>query len=109
MYNGQYLIAANSKKGQLIFNIFRKIDLIIAISGATVTVIMFFILQSTGLGSTWLAVLTLLPLFTCAFLVFPVANYHNVMCVLGNVYKYYFVERQQFKWKGWCAKYEFKD
>ena len=26
MYNGQYLIAANSKKGQLIFNIFRKVD-----------------------------------------------------------------------------------
>ena len=92
MYNGQYLIAANSKKGQLIFNIFRKIDLIILLCGGGVTMIAFFILQRMDLGSTWFAVLTLIPLLTCAFLVFPVANYHNVMCVISNIYKYYFVE-----------------
>lgn len=106
MYNGQYLIAANSKKGQLIFNIFRKIDLIIAISGAAVTILLFIIINPKD---TWTAILVLLPLLVCAFLVIPVANYHNVMCVIGNVYRYYFVERQQFTWKGWGAKYEFKD
>lgn len=104
----EYLIAANSKKGQLIFNIFRKIDLIIALIGAGLTVIMFFIIQSLDLGSTWWAAISLIPLGVCALLVFPVANYHNILCVLTNIYKYYFVEPQQYKWEGWCAKDEFK-
>ena len=35
-----YLIPANSKKGQLIFNIFRWSDLLLLIMGAFVTVIL---------------------------------------------------------------------
>lgn len=106
MNGNQYLIAANSKRGQLIFNIFRPIDLYIALGGGGVTIILFFILSPSSLLT---ATLTLLPLAICAFLVIPIPNYHNIMCVLENIYKFYFVERQQFKWKGWCAKNEFKD
>lgn len=106
MNGNQYLIAANSKRGQLIFNIFRPVDLYIALGGGVVTIILFFALKP---GSLFTAALTLIPLAICAFLVVPIPNYHNVMCVLGNVYKFYFVEKQQFKWKGWCAKNEFKD
>lgn len=106
MENNQYLIAANSKRAQLIFNIFRPVDLVIAIIGAALTIILFIILQPETL---WVAIVTLAPLLICSFLVLPIPNYHNVLCVIQNVYKFYFVERQQFKWKGWCAKYEFKD
>lgn len=101
-----YLIAANSKRAQLIFNMFRPIDLGIALTGIGITIILFIIIQPETL---WPAIITLLPLLICTFLVLPIPNYQNVLCVLQNVYKFYFEERQQFKWKGWCAKDEFKE
>ena len=67
--NGNYLIPANSKRAQLIFSIFRPIDLGIAITGATLTLISFIAVQPESLGS---AIITLFPLLTCAFLVVPV-------------------------------------
>ena len=105
MNNGLYLIAANSKRGQLIFSIFRPIDLYIAIGGSVTTILLFLIIKPDSL---WLAIITLLPILVCAFLVIPIPNYHNMMCVLQNIYKFYFVERRTFKWRGWCAKDEFK-
>ena len=42
-----YLIPANSKKGQLIFNMFRPIDLIIFAVGACTTLILMFAIQAT--------------------------------------------------------------
>ena len=101
----QYLIAANTKRGKLIFNIFRPVDLYIAIGGASATILMFLILKPETL---WVSIITLLPILVCAFLVIPIPNYHNMLCVLQNIYNFYFVERQQFKWRGWCAKDEFK-
>lgn len=101
----QYLIAANSKRGQLIFNIFRPIDLGIALGGACTTIILFLIFSPSTLLSS---ILVLLPLAVCSFLVIPVANYHNMLCVIRNIYRFYFVEERQFVWKGWCAKDEFK-
>lgn len=105
MNNGQYLIAANSKRGQLIFNIFRPIDLIIASVGAGITFILFLVIQPDSL---LLGIMVLLPLLICAFLVIPVANYHNVLCVLENVRNFYFKDKNQLTWKGWCAKDEYK-
>ncbi len=102
----QYLIAANSKRGQLIFNIFRPIDLYIASGGTITTIILFLIFKPDSMLA---AIIVLLPILVCAFLVIPIPNYHNMMCVLQNIYNYYFVERQQFKWRGWCCKDEFKD
>ncbi len=102
----QYLIAANSKKGQLIFNMFRPIDLIILVVGAVVTLIAFFAFEPNNL---YMGILVLLPLLVCAFLVLPVANYHNMLCILQNIYNFYFVEQNELKWKGWCAKDEYKD
>lgn len=102
----RYLIAANSKRAQLIFNIFRPIDLGIALTGVGITLILFIIIQPDEL---WPAIGTLAPALICGFLVLPIPNYQNVLCVLQNVYKFYFEERQQFKWRGWCAKDEFKE
>lgn len=106
MYNGQYLIAANTKRGQLIFNVFRTIDLIIASCGVVGTFILFLIIQPNSLLP---GIITLLPVLVCSFLVIPVPNYHNVLCVLQNIYNYCFVDRNELKWRGWCAKDEFKD
>lgn len=106
MYNGQYLIAANSKRGQLIFSIFRRIDLIIACIGATLTFILLLAVQPSSLLS---GILVLLPLLICAFLVIPIPNYHNVLCILQNIYNYLFVDINELKWKGWCSKDEYKD
>lgn len=105
MNNNQYLIAANSKRAQLIFNVFRPIDLVIALVGLTLTVILFVIIQPSSL---WPALITLFPLLFCAFLVLPIPNYQNVLCVLQNIYNFYFNDQRQYIWKGWGAKYEFK-
>lgn len=103
---GNYLIPANSKKAQLIFNMFRVVDLIILCSGAVVSFILLLALQpSTMLITAFI----LLPVLVCAFLVIPVANYHNMLCIIQNIYNFYFVDKQQYPWKGWCAKDEFKE
>ena len=102
----QFLIAANSKRAQLIFNVFRPIDLGIACTGAGITLILFMIVQPNELLP---AVIVLLPVLVCAFLVMPIPNYHNVLCILKNIYNYYFVDKNELTWKGWCVKDEYKD
>ena len=102
----QYLIAANSKKGQLIFSVFRPIDLGIAITGAVITFIMFLIIQPSSLLP---GIIVLLPVLVCAFLVMPVPNYHNILCILQNIYNFYFVDKNELVWRGWCCKDEYKD
>lgn len=101
----EYLIAANSKRGQLIFNIFRPIDLGIAAAGATITFFLFLLVKPSSLLP---GIIVLLPVLVCGFLVMPIPNYHNVLCVLQNIYKFYCVDKNDLRWKGWCAKDEFK-
>lgn len=101
----QYLIAANSKKAQLIFNAFRLVDLIILGIGVGISFILFLAIQPESL---LLAALVLLPGLVCTFLVLPVANYHNILCILQNIYNFYFVDKNNLRWKGWCASDEYK-
>lgn len=101
----QYLIAANSKKAQLIFNAFRPVDLIILGIGVSISFILFLIIQPESL---LYAALVLLPGLVCTFLVLPVANYHNILCILQNIYNFYFVDKNELRWKGWCASDEYK-
>ena len=101
----QYLIAANSKKAQLIFNAFRPVDLIILGIGVGVSFILFLAIQPETLA---LAALVLGPGLVCTFLVLPVANYHNILCILQNIYNFYFVDKNNLRWKGWCASDEYK-
>ena len=102
----QYLIAANTKRGQLIFNVFRPIDLGIISTGTAITFILFLIFQPDNL---YVGVAVLLPFLICAFLVLPIPNYHNVVCILQNVWRFYFKDENELVWKGWCAKDEYKD
>lgn len=93
-----YLIPANSKKGQLIFNVFRWEDLLILGGGALITFILFF----TGLGeSLWGMALVLIPVGVAVVLVYPVKYYHNVLVFIREMYQY-FISQNQYRWKGWC-------
>lgn len=99
--NNQYLIPANSKKSQLIFNVFRLIDLIILITGACITLILMFVFKGDSL--TELAI-KLAPVGIALFLVMPIPFYHNVLVFMQEMYTYY-ANPTQYYWRGWCATY----
>lgn len=97
----QYLIPANSKKGQLILNLFEITDLIILGCGAFLTLILAFAIP----GGTLLAIfLKLFPLGLGILLVFPVAYYHNVRVFLQEILLF-FLNTREFPWRGWCYGY----
>lgn len=94
----EYIIPANSKKGQLIFNLFRPVDLIVLFFGAFTTLLLFFIIGRNGI---FLTIASLIPLTIALILVYPVANYHNVLVFLQEIYLFY-ISQRQFCWRGWC-------
>ena len=93
-----YLIPANSKKSILIFGLFTGSDLLIAAIGVGLSLILMSVLHTESLV---LAVVSILPMFIAAFLVFPVPNYHNIRTVIRNAWEFY-TTRQKYVWKGWC-------
>lgn len=95
-----YLIPANTKKGQLILGMFRKIDLIIFGIGIFITLIL---LIAMPLPSIWMTILILMPAAICGFLVVPIPYYHNMLIVLTELYDY-LTTNQKYEWKGWCYK-----
>ena len=97
-----FLIPANANRGKLIFGFFRKIDLIIFGSGVFTTFILLLIFQNQ-MSNTATAIAVLLPVGLTGLLVIPVPNQHNVLVVLINIYKFYFVERRRYIWRGWCS------
>lgn len=96
--NNSYLIPANSKKSALIFGLFTGSDLAIAAVGVGLSLILMMTLP---VGIFWVAVLSILPGFIAAFLVFPIPNYHNVRTIIRNAWEFY-TTRQKYIWKGWC-------
>ncbi len=100
-----YLIPANSKKGQLIFNIFRWVDLVIALVGALFTLALMFALPGDEL---WILVIKLLPLGVALLLVLPIPYYHNVLVFLEEVVQF-LLNPRIYKWKGWCVRDGFKE
>jgi len=103
----QYLIPANTKKGQLIFGLFRPVDLGIFITGILVTFALLLIFGNLKNVRIWLSILAVIPAGIAVILVFPIPNYHNVRVVLGEIINFYSNNRN-YKWRGWCAKYEFE-
>ncbi len=98
----QYLIPANSKKGQLIFNVFRWIDLVILLIGAFVTFILLFVIPGQSIPALFIK---LLPIGVCVLLVMPVPYYHNVLVFLQELYLYYSIKNpKKLLWRGWCSK-----
>jgi len=100
MLSDGYLIPANSKKGQLILNFFRPIDLLIFGIGATIS---FVFLLFFSVGELWQTVLVLSPAGIATILVAPIPNYHNVLVFITSLYGY-LTNRRNYIWKGWCVK-----
>ena len=98
-----YLVPANSKKQNLIFGFLGSTDAIIACVGIGISFLLFAILHSSSL---LLSILIMLPALVSGFLVFPLPNYHNVRVLIHEMYKFYFVNRRKYVWRGWCYKYE---
>ena len=102
----QYLIPANTKRGQLILSIFRPVDLAIFVTGILVTVALLVILSSINADDIW-KVVSVFPALVCTGLVVPFANYHNVLVAIQEIISFYSNNRN-YKWRGWCAVYESK-
>ncbi len=102
--DGNYLIPANANRGKLLFGYFRGIDLCIFAVGILITLALLFIFQDY-MSDTKIALLTLIPAGIASFLVLPIPNQHNVLILLTAIYKFYFVNRQKYVWRGWCGSY----
>lgn len=105
MYEDSYLVPANAKKGTLLLNLFRPIDLFIFGGGVVVTL---FLLAFVGGETLEILILKLIPAGICALLVVPIPNYHNTLCAIQSIISFY-TERHRFLWKGWCLYEEFSD
>ena len=93
-----YLVPANAKKGTLIFNIFRPLDLIMFGTGALVSLLLLVIVNS---NDSILVLISCLPVAITGLLVVPIPNYHNVLCAIQSIYRF-FIEKRNYKWRGWC-------
>lgn len=100
-----YLVPANAKKGTLIFNLFRPFDLGLLLGGIGISLLGLAIVPSTNIVAVLIA---LLPGCICGLLVFPIPNYHNVLCALISIYSFY-TERRSYVWKGWCFRERFNE
>jgi len=94
-----FLVPANSKKGTLIFNMFRPFDLILLGVGIGISLLLLVIFPNTT--DTLGIVLIVSPALFCAMLVMPIPNYHNVLTAIHSMIKF-FSERRRYIWKGWC-------
>lgn len=101
-----YLVPANSKKQGLIFGFLLPIDLGILVTGLTLSFVAFILFGVTTLLA---GILVILPSFLAALLVFPIPNYHNSRIFIREMYKFYFVNRRKYIWRGWCYQYEQSD
>lgn len=108
MNNNQFLVPANTKKGNLIFSIFMPIDLVIFLVGVGITLLALIIMSTTNFLDNFTSILGILPACIAVVLVFPFPNYHNIRVALGEVISFY-SNRQKYVWRGWCSSYEFKN
>ena len=100
------LVPANTKKATLILGMLRPMpDLAILIGGVLISVIL---LMTLGDASTWLLIIACIPMLLGTFLIMPLPNYHNVLCCLQSIFRFYY-ERRKYVWKGWCIYNEFND
>lgn len=102
MNGNNYIIPANSKKSQMILSIFTPTDLIIFLIGVGVTVALLLVFKTNNIG-VLLGLAS--PALIATFLVAPVPNYHNVMTLIGNMYKF-MTGYKKYYWRGWCASYD---
>ena len=93
-----YLVPANAKRGTLIFNIFRPFDLILFGTGVVISLLALAIVRSSN---TFAILLACMPAGITGLLVVPIPNYHNVLCAIQSILRFY-NERRNYIWRGWC-------
>ena len=98
--DNMYLIPANSMKSMLLFGLFTTFDLILFLTGIGISLLLLLILP---IQSFLFAIIALTPGLICAFLVFPVPNYHNIRTIIKLAWEFY-TTRQKYIWRGWCYK-----
>lgn len=95
-----YLVPANSKKGTLILNIFRPFDIIMFGIGALVSLLSLAIISS---NNTIAILIACLPVGVTGLLVVPIPNYHNVLCAMQSIFRFFSEKlKGDYVWKGWC-------
>lgn len=95
-----YLIPANTKKGQLILGLFRPFDLILFGSGILITVAFVIFIP---MANAFMTLVVLSPALITGLLVVPVPNYHNILNVIAELIEF-FLNQRRYKWKGWCIR-----
>ena len=100
------MVPANAKKGLLIAGFLRPMpDALILGVGIGASVFMFALSAS---APTWVLILECIPMLVSAILVAPIPNYHNTLCTIQSILRFY-NERRKYIWRGWCIYDEFKD
>ncbi len=98
--NGNYLIPANTKAGQLILNMFKPVDLVIVISAAVEILAGLLLMNSMEIDAWYYQLLAILPGIIMGILVIKIPYYHNVRTLINDIYVYYSYQHT-FKWRGW--------
>ena len=95
----------NFKRGRLIKNRYRPIDLIVIASAVVITLILeiYYLVIMQG-KSVIMAALFVIPAVIAAALIIPFGLYHNVM-ELSRLYIVYLQIRKKWMWEG-IYKYE---
>jgi len=94
----QFNAPTNFKKGRLIASRFRVIDLIIAIVGIMISVILVNTFMPLLHNMLWLIVM-MIPAVVAVILVCPAGQYHNILVFLQVVLNFYTSQRK-FIWEG---------
>ena len=103
MNGNSYLIPANSKKSMLILGFFTPFDLTLFACGVGISVILLMLIKTKSIA---MLLFLASPALITALLVMPVPNYHNVMTLIGNIWKFYSGVKK-YRWRGWCSKYAY--
>ena len=100
------MVPANAKKSLLVMGFLRPMpDLLILLVGVGISVAALAFSTS---APTWLLLVECIPMFISAILVAPIPNYHNTLCAIQSILRFY-NERRNYVWRGWCVYDEFKD
>ena len=102
--NNQFLIPANTKRGQLLLGYFYPIDLAILATGVALSFILLLLLSYADV-STIVSILAIMPGIIAGALVFPIPNYHNGRVALGELISFY-TNNREYRGRGWCTEYE---
>lgn len=100
------MVPANAKKSLLIMGFLRPMpDTLILGVGVGISVLMLALSTS---APTWMLVIECIPMLISAILVAPIPNYHNTLCAIQSILRFY-NERRKYIWRGWCIYDEFKN